>query len=392
MKNRMFPWLVLAFCLAGGRGLVRADDIWDSGVFYAPTGNPRPIVAPSGTAQFNCILPENSGGYVTVWDDATNRLVVVRGTTAADTHPWLQQVTLGDGENTRVVLGSATRVLWCSAQRWVFLDRASGTVLSTATWDQPLLDPQKVILRDEILHFISDGLAYRFDTNMTQLATVIAEPPQGYWASYAGAWLVDLSNRRSHSVRFASIGNGLQGEIPLPTSLAEGYTDNRVLSANSETMLVLSTINWPDTTLHYFTLFNADGILWQRRMSAMETITGVTALTNGWLLSAQTVGETTPKHYLFRMDPNGRIYAHLRLNSATPQSYLALNTLPPRLLHVVNSTTFELLDVAVQSGWGWWTGKTFFDPAIVDLRSSTAKAPVGSTNSFWCTAICPNNQ
>jgi hypothetical protein len=391
MKTCLSLRLAFVVCLALLPGNARAD-LWDTWTFYSPSGTARAVPPPNETCHFNSLLLENSGGYVAVWDDAANNVALIEQRSAANTQTWQQPLTLAADENTRVVLGSATRVLWCSAQRWVFLDRDTGASLATGTWDQPMLDSQKIIIRGDILHFISDGMAYRYDTNMTALATVTAEPPEGYWASYAGTWLVDLSNRQSHSVRFASIATGEQGEVPLPTDLEGGYTDHRVLSANSDRMFVLSTINWPTTTLHYFTLFNRDGVLSQRRMSSMETITGATALTNGWLLSAQAIGESGPKHYLFRVDLNGAVHAQLGVEPATPQNYIAMNTIPPRLLHVIDAAHLEILDVTTMSGFGWWTGRAFLNPEVQTLKSSTATAPVGSTNYFWTTPICPNNK
>ena len=391
MKTRLFLLLAGVACLSLQPAIVRAD-LWDAWTFYGPSGTSRPVSPPNETCQFNSLLPENSGGYVAVWDDAANSGVIVEQRTATNSLAWQQTLTLATDENTRVVMGSATRVLWCSAQRWVFLNRETGATLTTGTWDQPMLDPQKVIIRNDILHFISDGMAYRYDTNMTALATVTAEPPEGYWASYAGAWLVDLSSRQSHSIRFASIATGEQAEIPLPTDLEDGYTDHRVLSANNESMFVLSTINWPATTLHYLTLFNGDGIIFQRRMSCMDSITGVTALTNGWLLSAQTTGQATPHNYLFRVDPSGSVHAQLRIDPATPQNYIALNTLPPRVLHIIDAANLEILDVTPMSGWGWWVGRSFLNPDVDTLQSSATTAPIGSTNYFWSTPICPNNK
>ena len=393
MKTRLLLLAAVAG-LAGQLSSALADDTWDwdHWAFYSPSGAARPVPRPTETCRFNSLMPENSGGYVAVWDDAANNLVLLEHRSATNTQTWQMTLTLATDETTRVVLSSANRVLWCSAQRWVFLDRATGTNIATETWDQPMLDAQKVIIRDDILHFINDGYAYRYDTNMTALPTLTAEPPQGYWFSYAGTWLVDQSSRTSHSIPFAIIATGVRGEIPLPTDLEDGYTDHRVLSADSESVFVLSTINWHTTTLHYFTLFNASGILFQRRMSCMETITGVTTLTNGWLLSAQSIGQASPKHYLFRVDPTGAVHAQLRIDPAAPQNYLAMNTVPPRVLHIIDEANMEIIDVEAMSGFGWWMGRTFLNPVVETLSSSSATAPIGSTNYFWSTPICPNNQ
>ena len=284
----------------------------------------------------------------------------------------------------------------CSSQATVAADCATaaahfqsawesdeGIALTSATTGWPTADWGDVLIQ---------RVDYRYDTNMTALTTLTAEPPQGYWFSYAGTWLVDQSSRESHSIRYALIATGVQGEIPLPTDLEDGYTDHRVLSADSESVFVLSTINWPTTTLHYFTLFNASGIIFQRRMSCMETITGVTSLTNGWLLSAQSIGQANPKNYLFRVDPTGAVHAQLRIDPAAPQNYLAMNTVPPRVLHIMDEANMEIIDVEAMSGFGWWMGRSFLNPAVETLRGSPATAPVGSTNYFWITPICPSNK
>ena len=392
MQTRLLLLLAVAASLVCPWFPAQADELWERTTYYSTSGTARTVAAPNSTCRFNCILPENSGGYVAVWDDPTNSTVLIEKRSSALTQVWQRSITLSSNENTRVVLNSATRVLWCSAMRWVFLERSTGTLLDTATWSQPLLDPQKVIIRNDILHFISDGIAYRYDTNMIPLTAVTAEPPQGYWASFAGTWLVDLSNRKSHSIRFASIATGEQGEISLPCTAEDGYTDHRVLSANSDRLFVLSSINWPTNTLHFFTLFNLNGVIFQRRMACMETVTGVTALTNGWLVSAQSIGQTVPRSYLYRLDTAGYPTPQLRIEPASAQTYIAMNTLPSRVLRVSDSSDLAIMDVSPMSGFGWWFGRTIINPDVVTLLvTANTMAPVGSTNYFWLSTICPSN-
>ena len=396
--------------LASGPRAAVADES-ESWICYAPEGAARPVVRPIAEAKFYGLLAENDGGYVAVWDDSVNGSVIVEHQSPTNTQTWQQTISVAEDEGTRVVLASTNRVLWCSPQRWVFLDRENGQIVTTGTWNFPLLDPEKIIIRDDIMYVIKEEsasgfdtnivagsewdigimVAYRFDTNMTALGAVSVAAPQGVWASYAGSWLLDLNNRSSHSIRVVSITTGVQTEIPLPTDLEDGFTEHRVLSANDSSMFVLSSINWPETTLHYFTLFNADGILFQRRMSCQESFTGVTALTNGWLVSTRSLAESTPKHHLFRVDPNGNLHAQMRIEPATPQNYIALNTEPPRVLHVIDGTRMEIIDVTSGLWWQWWLrGRTFFNPAVETLQSSAISAPIGSTGSFWLTPICPN--
>lgn len=385
--------LLVATAWLVSRPLAAHADETGSWYCYAPEGVAQPVPYPNASCTFNCILPENSGGYVAVWDDATNSLVILEHRSAISIQTWQQPIALETNENTRVILGSATRILWCSAQRWVFLDRDTGQTVATAAWDQPLLDPNKIIIRSNILYVINSGVAQLFDTNMTAIGSCDAEPPQGLWASFAGTWLIDLSNRTNHNIRVASIATGARSEIPLPTNLDGGYTEHRVLSADANAMYVLSSINWPTITLHYLTLFNGSGIIFQNRMSCQESFTGVTAMPNGWLLSARTIGATVSEHYLFRVDPDGAVHAQLRIHPSAPQNYIALNTEPPRVLHVIDATHLEIFMVTAEPWWHWWLdGSVFLTPPVEVLRSSEHDAPIGSTSSFWLTPICPNTK
>jgi hypothetical protein len=387
-----------------GRPLTAQADETESWYCYAPEGAAQPVPYPNESSTFNCILPENSGGYVAVWDDATNSLVILEHRSATGVQTWTNTLFLATNENTRVVLASTNRVLWCSAQRWVFLNRDTGAIVATAAWDHPLLDPNKIIIRDrydvglgkDILHVINSGTAtaYLFDTNMTARGSCLAAPPQGLWASFAGTWLIDLSNRTNHSIRVALLTDlDNPRDIPLPTTLDGGYTENRVLSADTNTMYVLSSINWPTITLHYLTLFNGDGIIFQNRMSCRESFTGVTAMPNGWLLSARTIGATVAEHYLFRVDTDGGVNPQLRIYPSAPQNYIALNTDPPRVLHVIDAAHSEIFTVTSEPWWHWWLdGSVFLTPNVEVLRSSEHDAPIGSTSSFWLTPICPNTK
>ena len=279
MKTRLTLWLALLGMLAVRPPPVRADS--SSWVCYSPAGAGRAVPSPDGSSVFNCFLPDNSGGYVAVWDEATNSTVILEDRGASGTQLWQQTLGMAAGENTRVVLGSAARVLWCSAQRWVFLDRGSGTVVTTGAWNQPGLDPSKVIIQNDVLYIINGTVAAVYDTNMTQLPAVSAAPPEGLWRSYAGAWMIDMSARTNYCIRVASILTGVQTDLPLPATLPGGYTEHHVLGANTNVLFVLSSINWPANTQHYFTLCNATNILFQEQMTFNETVTGAAALNDG---------------------------------------------------------------------------------------------------------------
>jgi hypothetical protein len=392
MKRLSYRLLMALGLLAGGQLTVTAGDS-ESWVCYAPTGAARPVPSPGDNCEFNCILAENSGGYVAVWDDATNHGVILEQRAGGGAQIWQQRLALATNETTRVVLGSASRVLWCSAQRWVFLQRDTGAIVSTDRWDQPRLDPNKIIIQNDILHVINNDVAARFDTNMNPLGSVSAAPPEGLWSSYAGNWLLDLSARTNHGIQTVSITTGQPTQVTLPTTTEGGYTEHRVLGANAASLFVVSSINWPTDTLHYFTLFSGNGVLFQKRMSFNETITGATPLPDGWLLSTRSLGETFPKHYLFKVDTNGTIHPHLLIAPSSPQSYVALNTSPPRVLHVIDSRHLEILDATAKPWWQWWFGGGTLMYPPVDLLQSTGVTPqVGTTNYFWMSPICPNNR
>lgn len=390
MKTRLCLLLTILGMLTVGIPPVRADS--SSWVCYAPVGTASPVPSPNGTSAINCIMADNSGGYVAVWDDATNSNVILEDRGADGTQFWQQTLALAAGEDTRVVLGSATRVLWCSAQRWVSFDRGSGATVTTGPWDQPGLDPTKVIIQNDILYFVNAGIAWLFDTNMIPQGSVFAAPPEGLWRSYAGAWLIDMSARTDYCIRMVAIATGIQTEIPLPTSTEGGYTEHHVLSADSNTLFVLSSISWPTNTLHFFTLTDGNNILLQEQMSFNETVTGATALSDGWLISARSLGSTYPTHYLYKVDSSGGIHPHLRIDPAAPQSYVALNTLPPRVLHIIDAGHLEIFNTNVNPWTQWWMdGYTLMYPTVDVLQPGSAPLPIGSTNYFWMSSICPNN-
>lgn len=390
MKTRLFLLMAVTAWLAG-RPLDASADEWGHWTCYSPSGTPRAIPYPSPTCQLNSLLPENNGGYVALWDDVTNRVVVLERQSPERVQIWAHGYVLETNENSRVILGSSTRILYGSAQRWVLLDRDTGTNVATAEWDQPHLDPNKIIIADNILHIVNGGVASRYDTNMNEYPSVEARPPQGFWASYAGTWLIDLGNRTNHSVRVALISDLVQRDIPLPAPYAGGYADHRVLSADSTRLFVMSSINWPTNIIHYFTLIDRSGVLFQKSMACMEIFTGVTALNDGWMISARSVGRTTPRHYLFSVNPDGEISAQLRIDPSTPYHYVALNTDPPRLLHIMAGGAMEISEVASLPWWSWWSaGKTYIDPDVETLYDSMVNAPVGGTNNFWITPICPS--
>ena len=403
MKMKLLVLVTLTASLAG-RPLATFADDWDHWTGYSPTGTAVPVPYPSANCQLNSILPENDGGYVALWDDFTNRVVVLERQSPTRTQIWTNCYVLETNENSRVILGGATRILYCSAQRWVLLDRDTGTNVATAEWDQPKLDPNKLIIRDDatygkdILHVVNGGIASLFDTNMTFITNRTAEPPQGFWASHAGTWLIDLSNRTNHSIRVALITDLVQREIPLPTTLTGGYSEHRVLSADANRMFVMSSINWPTTMLHYFTLFDRTGVVFQKWMSSMEIFTGVTALSDGWLISARSVGNTGAKHYLFRVDPDGEVHDQLRISPSTPFHYVALNTAPPRILHIKAGGSMEIVEVVAER-WSFWDylfdKRDVISPPVEDLvhlADGDSGAPIGGTNSFWLTPICPNSK
>ena len=390
MKKQAY--LLLAVMLTVWVFSARADSFEDW-VCYGPTGSPRPVTIPDIPSVFNCFFPENAGGYVAVWDQAANGTVLVERRNRSGAQLWSNSINLAEDENTRIVLTSASRVLWCSAQRWIFLDREGGTNVATGEWDQPNLDGNKVVVQNDILYVINGEGASSYDTNMNQLDSVSVAPPEGFWCAFGGTWLLDTSARTDYCIRIAGIDTGLQTEIPLPAVVPGGYVEHHVLSANGNSIFVLSTISWPGSASHFFTLCTGDGCAFQKELDFDETVTGTAPLGDGWLISTRSVGNTFPLHYLYKIDSDGNLEPHAQINPAMPQSYVALNTSPPTLLHVIDSSHLEVYDAAMAPWWHYWlNGNGLVYPTVNLLHSLELPIATGTTNYFWMSPICPNNK
>ena len=390
MKKQAY--LLLAVALTAWVFSARADSFEDW-VCYGPTGSPRPVTTPDIPSVFNCFLPENAGGYVAVWDQPANGTVLLERRSRDGAQLWNSSVNLAAEENTRIVLASASRILWCSAQRWIFLDREGGTNVATGEWDQPNLDANKVVIQNDILYIINGDGASSYDTNMNQLDSVSVAAPKGFWCAFGGAWLLDTSARTEYCIRIADIDTGSRTEIPLPATVPGGYVEHHVLSANRSSIFVISTISWPGSASHYFTVCTAAGCTFQNELDFNETITGTAPLDDGWLISTRSVGSTTPQHYLYKIDSAGNVQPHTQIDPALPQSYVALNTTPPTLLHVIDSSHLEVYDTTAAPWWNYMlNGTALLYPSVNLLHSLELSIPTGNTNYFWMSSINPNNK
>lgn len=369
-----------------------------------------PIPVPAYTNSLNSFLPENSGGYVAVWDLADSRLaenalVERRDSSGNLIWSWSPPEPKPDPlESTRAVMAGRTHVLWASSQRWFYLNLADGSVTRSNEWSLPYLDATRLVPQNDLLYVIyqPDEQLYAsvYTTNMEQVGTLLLNWPPGYWRAYAGAWMVDLSQRTNRTLRVARLGPALSvlgvSQISFASAKAGGYIEHRVLGANTNGLFVASSLNWPDYTITYFTYLNADGtVAFQHQLIANQMITGVAVLTNGWLVSAQTLGDPMPRHVLYRVGSMGRPHSQITFASDPLQQNVMLNTSPPRLLRLINSTPWEQRAVELQDWksrflrllWKSQNGVTLY----WDSRAFDISGIIGDTNYFWREPVRLNN-
>jgi hypothetical protein len=355
------------------------------------------LVGPQGTNRLNCVLSENSGGYVAVWDVENSAAVERRSAAGVQTWAWSPpQPVPVDPELTRVVLGGRDRVLWCSALRWYLLNLTNGVPLSSGTWSLPYLDPSRIIVQDDLIHVLYGTNASVYDTNMVYQGTLTGiEFPPGYWKEVGGAWLIDLSVRSEYTIRLATLDAGLQigapFQVSLPPTEEEGYVDHRVLSANTNAILVASSVHWPAQarTLHYFSIVDRSGALRsQHSIHCNQIITGSVPLPTGWLVSAQFLGETQPRQTLYAVDAFGRPHWQVVMPNPAPIQYRALNAFPPRVLRFADETS---LAIHPTTQVDWWTVLGSLVWPATSWGDSGYPAPVSGTNHFWNTSIRLNN-
>ena len=377
------------------RSLAQESDFWWP--YRVGTGS-LAMPNPTGTNTLNCVLPENSGGYVAVWDAGDSAIVERRNSLGNQLWTWSPPTPLPvQSELTRVVYGGPNRVLWCSTMRWFFLDNTNGLPVSNGLWSLPYLDPSRIIIQDDNLHVLYGNNASVYNTNMEFQATLTdLAMPSGYWQSYAGAWLVDHSTRRDYFIRVAPLNAGLQvGDpfhIALPSETTGGYVDHRVLGADAGALFVVSTIHWAPlgrSRLYYTLLDRTGGVRFQHRVVCNQIITGSAVLAGGgWLLSTQFLGEAQPRQSLFIVDSLGRPYWQVVIAGTDPVQYQVLNTSPPRVLRFANETSLAI-HPAVPTHWlDVW--ESLLLPST-DWVSDPPPAPVGGTNHFWNTPIRVNN-
>lgn len=416
-----------------------AGEEFESWVFLRPydlgTGN-RALPSPAYTNTLNTFIPDNDGSYVAIWDledssIAAHALVERRDAAGNLVWSWSPPEPKPDPlESTRAVIAGRTHVLWASSQRWFYLALANGAVIRSNEWSLPYLDASRLVPQDDLLYVIyqPDDTLYAsvYNTNMEQIGTLPLNWPMEelengqlnwprqtltdeqrrrarpcFWRAYAGTWMVDLSQRTNRTLRAARLGANLSVlgvfQIPLEHNRQGGYIEHNVLGANATNLFVASSLNWPDATTTYFTCLNSDGsVAFQHRLTANQMITGVTILTNGWLLSAQFLGEPMSRHVLYRLDSFGRPYWQVRFAQDPTQQNVALNTNPPRLLRFNNSTPWEMRDLERKDWWDLWSRLLWHPSAhgvelYWDTRAFDISGTIGSTNHFWREPVRLNN-
>lgn len=364
------------------------------------------VPSPSGTNTLDSFLPQNDGGYVAIWDDGDGAYVERRDNTGNQLWLWRPPEPRPEGQEvTRAVMASPTHVLWCSAQRWFYLSLTNGVATASNEWSLPYLDATKLVPRDDLLYVLYGDQASVYDTNMTRLGGLTLNWPAGYWRAYGGTWLLDLSTRTNRTLRLARLGEALAvenvQEFSLPHSRAGGYVEHRVLAANASGLLVASSLSWPYQTTTYFTgLTGAGTVAFQHTLDANQMITGAAVLTNGWLISAQFLGEPESRHVLYRVDRYGRPHWQVRFATAAGQQNVVVNTSPPRLLRLNYGVPVELRQLEPKSWLTLWARLLFYreqeppnhgvslnwDGSAVDMSGL-----IGDTNYFWQEPIRPNN-
>lgn len=430
---------LVATALAAGGPVLGEGEEYESWIFLRPydlASGSRPIPSPAYTNSLNSFIPDNDGAYVAIWDlddsgTAVNALVERRDAFGNQVWSWSPPEPKPDPqESTRAVIASRTHVLWASSLRWFYLNLTNGAVTLSGEWQRPYLDATRLVPQDDRLYVIydsDDGLrADVFDTNMVwngvlQLNWPTEQLENGqlnwprqpldeeqlrrarrcFWRVYAGSWMVDLSQRTNRTLRAARLGPNLSvlgvTVIPFEHELEGGYIEHRVLGANPTNLFVASSLNWPETTTTYFTCLNSDGtVAFQHRLAANQMITGAAVLTNGWLISAQFLGELQPRHTLYRLDSLGRPYWQVRFAADATQQNVVLNTSPPRLLRFNNSTPVELRELERKDWWILWSRLLWHPTAHGvelnwDNRAFDISGIIGDTNYFWREPVRLNN-
>jgi len=400
-------WLLCAALLLLGLTLDAGAQSWESWHAYSLGTGTTAVTPPEGAEELNSLLPEPTGGYIALWDTADSVIVERRDPSGTLAWSWSPPRPLPvPSELTRAVYSSRTHTLWCSTARWFFLNNTNGTVYREGTWNLPYLDPSRIIIQDEKIHILYEGsslvyvtnvgvvrvtYASIYDTNMEHQAVITTAVSPGFWHSFAGAWLLDFSQRTNQFIRLCTVEPGLAVGTPfnvaLPTGPDGGYVDHRVLGADTNSILILSSVHWPilGQTKHYFSTVDRGGTLRaQHALNCNQIITGCAATADGWILSAQFFTEGSPRHTFFKVDAQGRPYWQTVVDTGGPFSYRLLNVAPPRVLKLLNATDRVVLDV--QDNHWWEETGTLIWPSV-QWTANPPPAPLASTNCFWITPL-----
>lgn len=352
----------------------------------------KQIPAPSADSVINCVCPENSGGYVAVWDQSVSGNAVVEHHDEFNALIWRQVIApTSTNENTRLVLAGTDRVLWGSAFRWLLLDQATGNILRSGEWNYPDLDTRKVILRNDQFYIQQGQQITGYNRDVDCTGTVSSGLEEGRWDVVEGSWLIDRQDRTNHVLRIATLDDSLQAvnvrEVSLPCSTGGGYVSHLALGANDETLVVASSIEWTPKTLHIFSQVTRDGVvLWQTRVQGSEHLTGSAILNNGWLLSGIDFAYPQGPQFLRLLDFCG--WPQARQHDTTSDSqrweYVVVNTAPPRLLHTITDNNLEIFDLAVVQSPPWSTFADLWDDFIFGPPFEPNPTP-----GFWRTRTSP---
>lgn len=386
-KTLTIAAMLLGMAMTGVRA---AESEWWGYILGSP---PRNVQNPSGEHHLNCILPENNGGFIAVWDNPASSIVERRDNNSVLL--WSRTFTPSTaGEDTRLALRSATRTLWATPVRWFYLNTTNGEPVASGTWNLPDLDANKVVIQNDVLHILQGNTALMFDTNMVCLGTINVTLPTGAWTSHAGAWLIDLNDRTNYLVRAVVLGPGLQPvrtlEVPLAGAAPGGYVQHRVLSGDMNTIFVLSSITFYTSTTFFFTMFDRNGaVYFKHKMNVNACITGCANVSDAWLLSGTTLTETPALHFLCRINRLGVPGSLVYIDRSSERRYVTLNADPPAVLQVVTNQPFALYPTLLRSRDA--VHLPIQDIPVTLQTYLPGEPPVGDTNQFWITSTLRNN-
>lgn len=238
-----------------------------------------------------------------------------------------------------------------------------------------------------------------FDTNMTQVATVNSSLDLGTWEAVEGTWLVDRSQRTRPVLRYATLSDALEPtgirEVSLMDSEWEGFVEHRVLGAEPDRLVVVSTLEKTPATRTVFSIVDRAGnLLWRRTYTGSQHITASAMSERGWLLSGIDFSQASTPQFLWLLTYRGWAQQKQYYYDSQSWEFILHNTDPARLIHHTSDNQVAVYELRVEHDytfWDWleellngWLGEAFAPPtatAYWDVRTAPpiAAAPPPET-------------